>query len=97
MLCALELALEPPRHVVIAGDPRAADFQALARVVGARFGPLRAVAAADGGEGQAWLSTRAPWIGAMIPVGGRATAYVCEECACRAPLADPEELARELS
>jgi uncharacterized protein YyaL (SSP411 family) len=97
MLCALELALEPPRHVVIAGDPRAADFQALARVVGAKFGPYRAVAAADGGEGQAWLAARAPWIGAMVPVGGRATAYVCEEFSCQAPVNNPAELERLLS
>jgi uncharacterized protein YyaL (SSP411 family) len=97
MLCALELALEPPRHVVIAGDPRAEDFRALARVAGACFGPSRAVAAADGGEGQAWLAARAPWIGALKPVGGRATAYVCEEYACRAPATDPAELERLLA
>ncbi|MFM8335322.1 MAG: thioredoxin domain-containing protein, partial [Opitutaceae bacterium] len=97
MLCALELALEPPRHVVIAGDPRAEDFQALAGVVGAKFGPHRAVAAADGGEGQAWLAARAPWIGAMVPVGGRATAYVCEEFSCQAPVTNPVDLERLLS
>ncbi|MCE2862825.1 MAG: thioredoxin domain-containing protein [Opitutaceae bacterium] len=97
MLCALELALEPARHVVIAGDPRAEDFQALARVVGAKFGPYRAVAAADGGEGQAWLAARAPWIGAMVPIGGRATAYVCEEFSCQAPVTLSADLERLLS
>ena len=96
MLCALELALEPPRHVVIAGDPRAEDFRALARVVGAGFGPARAVAAADGGEAQAWFAARAPWIAAMAPRDGRATAYVCEEFACRAPVVSAEDLRRAL-
>ena len=59
MLCALELALESPRHVVLAGDPHAADFQALAAVVAEQLGPHRAVLAADGGEGQEWLAARA--------------------------------------
>jgi uncharacterized protein YyaL (SSP411 family) len=86
MLCALKLALEPPRHVVIAGDPQAADFKALAAVVHENLGPRRALLAADGGAGQAWLAARAPWLAAMKPLGGRATAYVCEEFACQAPV-----------
>jgi uncharacterized protein YyaL (SSP411 family) len=55
MLCAIELALEPPRHVVLAGDPNAADFQALVAVLHERIGYRRNVLAADGGEAQAWL------------------------------------------
>ena len=96
MLCALELALEPPRHVVLAGDPASADFQALAAVLHERLGPQRSVLAADGGEGQRWLAEVAPWIAAMAPREGRATAYVCEEFACQAPVSTPEELRRQL-
>jgi uncharacterized protein YyaL (SSP411 family) len=92
MLCALELALEPPRHVVLAGDPAAPDFQALLGVVHEALGPRRSVLAADGGEGQRWLAERAPWLAGMVPVDGRATAYVCEEFACQAPVSAPAEL-----
>jgi hypothetical protein len=94
MLCALELALEPPRHVVIAGNPQAADFRALAAVLRERLGPWRAVIAADGGEAQRWLAQRSPWLADMAPRAGRATAYVCEEFACQAPVTDPAELRR---
>ena len=97
LLCALELALEPPRHVVLAGDPQSADFRALAAVVHERLGPRRALLGATGGAGQASLAERAPWIAAMKPVDGRATAYVCEEFACRAPTSDPAELRRLLA
>ncbi len=97
MLCALELALEPPRHVVIAGEPRAADFRALAAVLHERLGGRRLLLAADGGEGQAWLAHRAPWLAAMRPIDGRATAYVCEDFSCRAPVTGPEELRRTLA
>jgi uncharacterized protein YyaL (SSP411 family) len=95
MLCALELALEPPRHVVLAGDPAAADFRALAAVLHASIGPRRLLLAADGAAGQAWLASRAPWLADMKMITGRATAYVCEEFACQAPVTEPSAL-REL-
>jgi len=86
MLCALELALEPPRHVVLAGDPGAADFRALVGVLHERLGPARSLIAVDGGAGQAWLARRAPWLAEMKPIDGKATAFVCEDFACRAPV-----------
>jgi uncharacterized protein YyaL (SSP411 family) len=92
MLCALELALEPPRHVVLAGDPHGDDFRALASVLHESLGYRRSLLAADGGEGQAWLAQRAPWIAGMKPVDGRATAYWCEEYACQAPVSEPDAL-----
>lgn len=96
MLCALALAFEPPRHVVLAGDPRAPDFRALAAALHETLGPRRLMLAADGGAGQAWLAQRAPWLAEMKPVAGRATAYVCEEFACKAPVTDPADLRRML-
>ena len=96
MLCALELALEPPRHAVLAGTPEAADFRALVAVLHERIGPRRAVLAVDGGEAQRWLAERAAWLAEMRPQGGRATAYLCEELACQAPATEPDVLRRQL-
>ncbi len=97
MLCALEMAVEPPRQVVIAGDPRSADFRALAAVVHERTGPRRMLLAADGGEGQRWLSERAPWLADVKPQEGRATAYVCEHQTCRPPVSAPADLRAALA
>ena len=97
MLCAVELALEPPRHVVLAGDPQAEDFRALVAVLHEKLGPRRALLAADGGTGQAWLAERAPWLAGLKPLDGRATAYVCEEFACQAPVTTAEALRRTLA
>jgi uncharacterized protein YyaL (SSP411 family) len=92
LLCALELALAEPRTVVLAGDPAAADFRALAPVLHEKLGLRRALLAADGAEGQRWLAERKPYLAAMKPVDGRATAYVCENFACQAPVTSPADL-----
>ncbi len=97
MLCALELALEPPRHVVLVGEEGSAELQLLADAVHAKLGPRRAVIALTDDATQAWFAAKMPWVEAMAPVGGRATAYVCEEYTCKAPITTPAELRRTLS
>ncbi len=87
MLCAIERALEPPRQLVLAGDPAAPDFQALAAVARERPGPRRALIHAGPGL---------PWTAALTPRDGRATAYLCEEFTCRPPVTDPADLRRLL-
>ncbi len=88
MLCAVEAALEPPRHVVLAGDPAAADFRALAAELGVDFGPRRTMLRAD---------PAISWTAAMMPRDGRATAYVCEDYTCQSPVTSPTELRRLLT
>lgn len=98
LLCAIERALELPRQVVLAGDPAAADFRALAAELRAKPGPHRAVLAAPGGdEAGLWLARRAPWLADMKPTAdGRVRAFVCERFTCQAPVATAEELRRVL-
>ena len=104
MLCAVELALAEPRTVVLAGDPQSAEFRALAAGLHEKLGPRRALLCADGGAGQAWLAGKRPYLADMKPVDGRvgstgspqATAYVCENFTCQAPVSTPAELKRTL-
>ena len=97
MLSALELAVDGPRHVVFAGNPEAEDFRALVAVAHERLGARRILVGVTSDEDRRWLGERAGWLGAMLPQQGRATAYVCEEFACQAPVNDPAELRRLLS
>lgn len=97
MLCALELALDDPRTVVLAGDPQTADFRALAGVLSEKPGPRRALLCADGAEGQRWLAARRPYLAEMRALNGRATAYVCGNFTCQAPVADAAGLRRLLT
>jgi uncharacterized protein YyaL (SSP411 family) len=94
MLCGLELALDPPRHVVLAGDADAPGFRALADALHAKLGPRRSVIAAPA---RAWLAARAPWLANLHPRAGRATAYVCENFTCQPPVEDPADLQRQLA
>ena len=87
LLCALELAFLPPRHVVLAGDPAAEDFRALAAVVHEKFGPRRTLVRAD---------AALAWTASMGPLAGRAAAYVCEDFTCQLPVVEPAELRRVL-
>jgi uncharacterized protein YyaL (SSP411 family) len=97
LLCALELALVEPRTVALAGDPQNAGFAALAAVLHEQLEPRRAIFCVDGTEAQRWLATRKPYLAGMKPLEGGATAYLCENYACRAPVATAEELRRQLA
>ncbi len=93
LLCAFEAALEPPRHVVLTGDPQSAEFRALAAAVHEKLGPRRTLIALDATpDARAAFALRSPWLAAMGAADRRATAYVCEEFVCRAPARTPEEL-----
>ncbi|QYM78193.1 thioredoxin domain-containing protein [Horticoccus luteus] len=96
LLCALELALEPPRHVVLAGEPGAADFEALADVVHGQLRAQRLVAGVTTATRE-WWGRRAPWMAEMKPIEGRATAYVCEAFACQAPVRTAVDLGNLLA
>ncbi len=97
MLCAVGTALEPPRQVVLVGEPVKPDFQALVAVPNERLGPRRVVLALTNEADRAWLAARAPWLAEMRTSGGEATAFVCEHFACQAPVTDPAALRRLLA
>jgi uncharacterized protein YyaL (SSP411 family) len=92
LLCALEPALEPPRHVVVTGDPDSAGFAELAAAVRETLGPRRSLIALDAPGARAWFGARLPWLAQMGAGDARPTAFVCEEYVCRAPARTAAEL-----
>ena len=97
LLCAFELALDSPRHVVLAGDPASREFRAVAAVLHEGIGPRRILLGLGDGEGQRWLAQRAPWLAGMKAPAVGVMAYVCEEFTCRAPVSSADELRRVLA
>jgi uncharacterized protein YyaL (SSP411 family) len=81
------------RHsqVVIVGRPgpeRAALEAEVARV----YLPFGVLLTVEPGAAQEALAARLPWLGAMVMVNDRATAYVCQDFTCQAPVTNPADL-----
>jgi uncharacterized protein YyaL (SSP411 family) len=96
MLAAVDFMLDKPKQVVIAGKPDAADTKAMLREVHARYLPNKVVLAADRAEGQQFLASKMEFIKTITPIGGKATAYVCENYACQLPTNELAALAKQL-
>lgn len=84
MLCAVDLALSPPRQVVIAGRRDDVATAALIGEVRKRFLPDMAILLVEDGARD------------MKPVGGKPAAYVCENFVCQLPVTEPGKLAELL-
>jgi len=87
-LQAIDLHLGPSREVAIVG----AGAEELERVVRRALHPRLVLAGTRAAPDPAPRSHVALLAG-RVPVDGRATAYVCERFACRAPVTDPAALA----
>jgi uncharacterized protein YyaL (SSP411 family) len=96
MLVAMDLERSTVRHVVIAGRADAADARAMIAEFDRRFLPHDALLFAGGGDAQKRLATLAPFAATLAPQGGRATAYVCVDYACRLPTTDRAAFAAQL-
>ncbi len=92
LLCAIDFLAAPPREVVIAGAPGAADTRAMLRAVRRTFAPARVVALAGEGVDETLL----PLVEGRTPGPHGARAYLCVGYSCREPLDDAVSLARAL-
>ncbi len=97
MLVALDFALGPSYEVVIAGAPGAADARVMLRALEQRFLPNKVVLLRPDGPDAARLATLAEFTQSQSSLGGRATAYVCRDFACRAPTTDPQQMLAALA
>ena len=88
-LCAAAFIMGEPQEVAIAGEPDAADTQALLEVVNKEYRPNVVVAVGTDGEHVALLGER--------PLHeNKATAYVCRRFVCQQPVTEPEALRQQL-
>ncbi len=93
MLAAMILQMEKPQQIVLAGERGSADTKELLAEIHSRYLPNTLVLLADGGENQRVLQEMLPFIETAEPLGGRATAYVCEDYSCKMPVNSRKELA----
>ncbi|MEQ1892730.1 MAG: thioredoxin domain-containing protein, partial [Planctomycetota bacterium] len=86
-LLALDFALGPSFEVVVAGDPAAADTRAMLAAFQRRYLPHLVLLQRPEGDAPP-IATLAPFTLDQHSRGGKATAYVCRNFACRAPTTD---------
>ncbi|NCC51373.1 MAG: thioredoxin domain-containing protein [Spartobacteria bacterium] len=96
MLVALGLQMNPPKQIVLAGTPGAADTLAMLRAVHARFIPGKVLLFADATDGPGANAPCAPLLKGRTAFDGKATLYICEDFTCRVPITDPEQAAEAL-
>jgi uncharacterized protein YyaL (SSP411 family) len=80
------------QQIVIVGNAAADDTAALRQAIARHYLPFSVVVPVQPGEEQEGLAALLPWIGAMTMRDGRATAYVCRNFACDAPVISSEDL-----
>ncbi|MFA5221348.1 MAG: thioredoxin domain-containing protein [Methanoregula sp.] len=88
-LSALDLATGPKPDVVIAGEPGHADTEAMLSVLRSEYRPSLITLLRSGGTAGEQLATLAPFTRPMAMLEGTATAYVCRDYSCLAPVTDP--------
>jgi uncharacterized protein YyaL (SSP411 family) len=94
LLCALDLYLSSPLEIAVVGDGEdAARAEMLSEVYG-RYMPNRVVAASAPGDQGAVAAI--PLLAGRKALGGRATAYVCRNFHCEAPITEAAELAAKI-
>jgi uncharacterized protein len=89
MLCALDFYLRKPKEVVLVGkleDSRTAELLAVINSIYMPNMSLQLVAPDQP------LEKISPLLADKTQIGGNATAYVCHNFTCSAPVTHPEEL-----
>lgn len=91
LLCALDTLLAPSQEVAIVGEPADPATQLLLAEVRKRFLPNTVLALKKPDE-----ESMLPLLAGRTLVDGKATAYVCENYACKLPVTNAKELGKRL-
>jgi uncharacterized protein len=92
MLCALDFMAGPSLEIVIAGDLQDSGTQRMLARLYSSFVPNKVVLLHPDGEAAQAIEELAPFTREQQRVAGKATAYVCRNFACQAPVTDPEKI-----
>lgn len=91
-LIALDYVISAPSEIVLAGDPNKPDLLAMKEKLQRRFMPHAIYMLHPSTEQGEAARKLIPLLRDKVVLGGRATAYICENFACHAPVTDLDEL-----
>jgi uncharacterized protein YyaL (SSP411 family) len=97
MLSALDAATDVFREVVLVWPRGEAPPEPFLETLRSAYLPSRALAGAEEGAALDRLAAAAPIAAGKVPIGGHATAYVCERGSCQLPAISPDKLAGQIA
>ena len=96
LLIALDFAIGPSKEIVIAGDPGSEDTMEMLKVIRSQFLPRKIVLLHPGGKNGEEIEKISSFVKEQRVIGGKATAYVCENHTCKLPTTNVKELEKLL-
>lgn len=97
MMAALSAHHAGIAQVVVVGRSGSPDTDGLIREHASKYDPFSVIVPVDPAATQAALARLLPFIASMEMREGRATAYVCHDFTCAAPVTDATGLSEQLS
>jgi uncharacterized protein YyaL (SSP411 family) len=88
MRAGIRFLVQPGFEVVVVGEPGAEDTREMIRRLNSTYLPVTVVLVKDPSDDR--LAEIAPFTQYKGMIGGRATAYVCENFSCKLPTNDPD-------
>ena len=88
LMVAVDFAVGPSYEVVIAGDSQAEDTKAMVKAVSKPFVPNKIVLLHPTEQKEADIVRIAAFTKNQVAIGGKATAYICQNYSCRQPTTD---------
>jgi len=96
MLTAKVLSEHPAQHIILCGEKTDAGLQELLREINSHYLPGAMIILLDKDNREYW-NARLPWTQEMHPIDDRATAYICHNYACQAPVTRVEDIRKLVS
>lgn len=92
LLAAYDFGSAKPMQIILTGEPGEEGMRSLLAEIDKRFLPNKVLLVLTSAS-RPQLEPLVPFLKTVQRMGGRATAYVCEDFACRLPTTDPTILA----
>jgi uncharacterized protein YyaL (SSP411 family) len=97
MLAALDFTLDKPKGIVIVKPSREASAELLLTKLRVTFLPNRILTVVTQGEDLAHQQLLIPLLESKIAIGGKVTAFVCEQQICALPTSDPAVFEQQIA
>ena len=97
MLAAVDFYLGPNQEIVVAGDIEKQDTRQMLRALNQNYMPRAVRIFHSSGPDAAEVERLVAFVKEQGAVDGRATAYICENYSCKAPVTEVEQLKQTLA